>query len=155
MTRWNILIDLINTNGYKKIAEIGVRRGRTARKVLVACELDRYVLVDPVWFPVVSRLVTQYPIAQYRIETSKLAASFIKDDALDLVFLDALHDYEHVLEDINLWLPKIREGGILCGDDYDSHKCPGVKEAVGEAFGDKVELIDVGVKGVKVWLVRI
>lgn len=155
MTRWDVLIDLINTNGYKNIAEIGVHRGKTARKILKACELDRYVLVDPIWQPVVSRLVTQYPIAQYLIRTSELAAPFVKDNVLDLVFLDALHDYDHVLEDINLWTPKIREGGILCGDDYDSCKCPGVKQAVGEALGDKVELIDVGRKGVKVWVVRI
>ena len=55
---------------------------------------------------------------------------------LDLVFIDAAHTYEAVAEDIRAWLPKVRLGGVLCGDDYP-HR--GVRRAVGEALRD-VEL---------------
>ena len=37
----------------------------------------------------------------------------------DMVFIDAAHDYENVLIDINLWWPVVKPGGILAGHDYD------------------------------------
>ncbi len=155
MTRQDVLIDLINTNGYRNIAEIGVHRGKTARKVLVACELDSYGLVDPAWYAPLSKYLESYQVAHYYTMTSNLASRMYQDHSLDLVFLDALHDYDHVLEDIRLWMPKIRKGGVLCGDDYGQAHCEGVRQAVDEVFGDSVELRKVGVKGVKVWVVRI
>ena len=36
----------------------------------------------------------------------------------DLIYLDAAHDTESVYKDILLWLPHVKEGGILCGDDW-------------------------------------
>ncbi len=155
MTRQDVLIELINTNGYRNIAEIGVHSGKTTRKVLEACELDRYWLIDPVRCDKLYTDIWHIPAVQFNFRTSKKASGFILEKSLDLVFLDALHDYDHVLEDIRLWMPKIREGGILCGDDYNQAHCEGVKQAVDEVFGDKVELREVGVKGVKVWLVKI
>jgi hypothetical protein len=155
MTRWDILIDLINTNGYRNIAEIGVHRGKIVRKVLKACELDRYILVDPVKYDTLYRDIDIFPEVDFWFKTSKQAAKLMFNEDFDLVFLDALHDYEHVLEDIRLWQPKIRKGGILCGDNYDQAHCEGVKQAVGEVFGDKVELREIGKKGVKIWVVRV
>ena len=155
MTRWDILIELINTNGYKHIAEIGVHRGKTTRKVLEACQLDRYWLVDPVRCDRLHKDIWHISEVQFSFRTSKQTVELINNGTLDLVFLDALHDYDHVLEDIALWTPKIREGGILCGDDYGQAHCEGVKQAVDEVFGDKVELREIGSKGVKVWAVRL
>jgi hypothetical protein len=37
---------------------------------------------------------------------------------LDLVYVDARHDYCGVAEDIAAWWPKLRPGGILAGHDY-------------------------------------
>lgn len=156
MTRWDVLIDLINTNGYRNIAEIGVHRGKTTRKVLEACELDSYGLVDPVMCIKLVDFLESYPQAYYYYGmTSELASRMYQDHSLNLVFLDALHDYEHVLEDIRLWMPKIRKGGILCGDDYGQAHCEGVEQAVYAVFGDRVELRDIGRKDVKVWVVKI
>lgn len=155
MTRWNILIDLINTNGYKKIAEIGVFRGKTTRKVLEACDIGRYLAVDPITYKSLSRYLAKNWKVQYVALTSKEVAEELADNYFDLVFLDALHDYDHVIEDIELWQPKIREGGILCGDDYNQAHCEGIKQAVDEVFGDRVELRAIGRKGVKIWVVRI
>lgn len=66
----------------------------------------------------------------------------------DLVFIDALHDYEHVMQDISLWWPKVRAGGVLAGHDFN-HKWPGVERAVADHFS----LIDVGVGFDSVWFV--
>jgi hypothetical protein len=51
---------------------------------------------------------------------------------LDWVHLDARHDYESVKADIKAWLPKVKSGGWLTGDDYDNDKWPGVVSAVKE-----------------------
>ncbi len=63
------------------------------------------------------------------------AAALIKD-GLDFVFIDAAHDYQSVLDDIRVWLPKVRSGGILSGHDY-SDTFPGVVQSVREVLGDK------------------
>ncbi len=68
--------------------------------------------------------------------TSAEAAPSFEDGSLDFVYIDARHDYEHVREDIGLWSPKVRPGGILGGHDYLSGLIDGttfgVKDAVDE-----------------------
>ena len=51
--------------------------------------------------------------------TSKEAAEIFPDRFLDLVFIDGDHSYDVVREDICLWSPKVRDGGILCGHDCE------------------------------------
>lgn len=52
--------------------------------------------------------------------TSLEAAHKFSDGSLDFVYIDASHDYQDVKDDINAWLPKVKRGGILAGDDYNS-----------------------------------
>lgn len=63
--------------------------------------------------------------------TSKEAAKKFKRNSLDVVFIDLDHSYEAVKEDIQLWLPKIKKGGYIAGDDYHEN-WPGVIRAVDE-----------------------
>jgi hypothetical protein len=58
----------------------------------------------------------------------------------DLIFIDALHDYESVKQDIELWWRRVRIGGMLALHDFN-HQWPGVERAVAEAFN----LMHVGV----------
>lgn len=50
--------------------------------------------------------------------SSKNASKLFQNESLDFVYIDANHSYDSVKEDIELWLPKIKTGGILCGHDY-------------------------------------
>jgi predicted O-methyltransferase YrrM len=62
------------------------------------------------------------------------AAKQYKDNSLDFVFIDASHDYENVMKDIEAWYPKVKNGtGVLAGHDYSWG--PEVKKAVDEFFG--------------------
>ena len=57
------------------------------------------------------------------------AARIIEDKSLDAIFIDASHEYKDVLLDLKAWVPKIKEGGIIAGHDWD---WPGVQRAVKE-----------------------
>ena len=62
------------------------------------------------------------------------AASLFENGSLDFVFLDADHSFESVWQDLRVWYPKIRIGGILAGHDFLDGELPegnlGVESAV-------------------------
>ena len=62
-------------------------------------------------------------------EESVKAASIFKDEVCDFVYIDADHSYEAVKADIEAWLPKVKVGGVLAGDDRTAG---GVAEALAE-----------------------
>ena len=49
---------------------------------------------------------------------SREAAPDFTDESVDLVFVDGFHSEEVVRGDLELYWPKLRKGGILCGHDY-------------------------------------
>lgn len=69
-------------------------------------------------------------------KTSKEASEDVEDGSLDMVIIDASHDYDNVKNDIEYWLPKVKKGGILAGDDF-STGWPGVVKAVIDHFGEE------------------
>jgi predicted O-methyltransferase YrrM len=63
---------------------------------------------------------------------SRSVHSQFADKSIDFIFIDGGHDYEVVKEDIRLWYPKLKDGGIIGGHDY----ClAGIERAVKEYFG--------------------
>jgi hypothetical protein len=68
------------------------------------------------------------------IADSIVASRLFNDNSLDWVHLDARHEYESVRADLNAWLPKVKRGGWLSGDDYDEMKWPEVVRAVSDAL---------------------
>ena len=67
---------------------------------------------------------------------SRDAASSFSNQSLDFAYIDANHAYAHAADDIALWWPKIKIGGIFAGHDYLDGDLPqgrfGVKRAVNE-----------------------
>lgn len=62
------------------------------------------------------------PIRMYSLEAAK--ALNIK---ADLIYIDASHDTQSVIDDINAWFPHLKKNGIMCGDDW---LWPSVSKAV-------------------------
>lgn len=69
---------------------------------------------------------------RYLNMSSVAASEKIKDGSIDYVYIDADHNYEHVMADILAWYPKVRSGGVLAGHDYAKDGYEGVVQAVQE-----------------------
>lgn len=67
-----------------------------------------------------------------------------KDNSIEMVFIDAGHTYDEVMEDIKHWLPKATK--LISGHDYS---WPGVKKAVDEVFGKPDYVVDT------IWMVNL
>ncbi len=163
MERYETLAKLINENNYIYVAEIGVREGETTRYILDNCpQVLHYLMVDVHTDYRTYMDVFNTPGVYYRLP-SHLVAPLIANGSLDLIFIDALHDYDSVKVDIERWLPKVRKGGIICGHDYGKEVCPGVVRAVHDFFSPseiELEPDDDSAKqlappGVSVWIVRL
>jgi len=63
----------------------------------------------------------------------ELADKF-EDNSIDFIYIDGQHTYDDVARDLNLYLPKLKRGGILGGHDYVG-AWPGVVRAVTEEIG--------------------
>lgn len=42
----------------------------------------------------------------------------VPNNSLDMVFIDANHSYQAVIEDMDAWFPKVKKGGVFAGHDY-------------------------------------
>ncbi len=86
--------------------------------------------------------VGQYENLNIVVKPSVEAAKDFEDNSIDVIFIDAGHTYEEVLNDIDAWLPKVKADGILCGHDYLPKTWMGVVKAVDERFGKPDEVVD-------------
>ena len=145
--RWDLILDFMKEYGFRRIAEIGVYRGENASKILEATNsksFEHFFLIDKgisgdfrKWLFESGRIRVNY-IKGLSVQSAQI----FNDGYFDLIFIDADHRYEHVKQDIESWLPKIRKGGILAGHDYlhpkEGTSSCGVKQAVDEIFGDEI-----------------
>ena len=77
-------------------------------------------------------------VTTYKL-TSNDALSVLHGEKFDFIYIDGIHQYENVYEDIMNYLPLVKEGGIIGGHDYGG-PWKGVQQAVDQVFGkpDKV-----------------
>jgi hypothetical protein len=177
---WAVLASLIIDRKLEKIAEIGVLRGECARAILRSPAVDiikDYIAIDP-WGVKENKkacdIYQQYSQADWdyyykstvkympwfpQLRVIKLpsleAAPLFMDGYFDLVYIDGDHSYDAVIADIKAWMPKVRNGGILCGHDYihvgeEKQSWQNVVQAVDDLFGDKKSILPSTVWAVEV-----
>lgn len=165
LRRWDVIVGLCQSINARTYVEVGCKEGRTVGALLAQCPQIRAIAIDP-WikqeagddptretyenwdFAEIERVFWENvgehkKRCQMLRDTSEDAAKLTLQDAdqmFDVVFIDALHDYDSVVQDISLWWPLVREGGFLALHDYN-HKWPGVMRAVADHF----PLMKVGV----------
>ncbi len=135
--------------------EVGVKHGTYSQYLLTHWRGAKLFSIDPYFETSVEieadgNVVTQashdacYTTARAKLEpfgarsillrqASPQAAANFQDSALDFVYIDALHQYEPVLQDMQAWFPKVKRGGILAGHDYLNGEWRGVMYGVKQA----------------------
>ena len=121
--------------------EVGVWRGDYSVNIMQALQPNQFVGVDPykLYPGMVSAPGPEYHTQQdldqlakrvqqrlqsqggelHRVSSVESATQF-EDLSVDFVYIDGDHTHEGVTADIQAWWPKVRQGGILSGDDYTS-----------------------------------
>lgn len=136
MARWAQVTEWLKESDPRRGAEIGVKEGRFIAYLLAQYHRLTMYAVDPWedqpngsedyigwdWGQIYSQY--QQKIESYRNRVIELrqysleASKQVDDYSLDFVFIDAQHDYNSVSQDIEIWRPKVKPGGLLCGHDY-------------------------------------
>ena len=170
--RWDAILSRLKKDEEIKVAEIGVWTGLLSKYLLKYRPLMQLYMIDR-WSTYTdeekagdeSGKMTYYDQEVFdnaektaMSETEKYkdrriviksdsakAADQVKDNSLDLVFIDADHSYEGVKKDIQAWLPKVKDNGWIGGHDYTRR---GVEKAVSEFFNEIETDVD------KTWFVR-
>ena len=119
-----LLYEIIPENGV--VAEIGVFKGENAQDI-IGYNKPSYIHLMDLW---------DYPNADYHLEkivkptfnnlsnveihkgdSLELAHKF-DNDYFDWVYIDSNKTFKHTIEEIQLYIPKVKSGGYICGHDY-------------------------------------
>jgi hypothetical protein len=92
------------------------------------------------------RLINYSSRINWLRERSESASKQFLDNSCDFVYIDANHSYQHVTQDIHLWYPKIRPGGLVAGHDYYNALANEALEPTIFGDFDPKELTSYGVK---------
>lgn len=57
------------------------------------------------------------------------------DNSIDFIYLDGAHNYDSVEKDINLYYPKVKDGGYIGGHDYNERQWPETCKAIHDTIG--------------------
>lgn len=134
------LPQIIADKSYRIAAEVGVEHGMFSYYLLRHSGVQVLYSIDPYQGKFAGFLEDAKTLLSEFGERSRLvlrtsaeaAKDFVQAQrTVDLVYLDGDHRYRKVAEDIRVWWPLVKPGGLLCGHDYCSAGV-GVMRAVDE-----------------------
>jgi hypothetical protein len=150
---YGVFSQVIKDNNFKICAEVGIGYGFHAKEILENTNIEKLFLIDPMcYYPndAFANDVVKYGGFELLVNNIKkhlneyndryiwfrqpsitITNEQIPDESLDAIFIDADHSYEAVTKDLDFWWKKLRIGGWLLGDDYNSCH-PGTTKAVDE-----------------------
>ncbi len=135
------------------IVEVGVYEGDFSAQILEFCPASRLCAVDPwahqsagyndpcnleqeafdeLYVKCRNRLLGSQRVMEdgrprvnlVRLPSAEAAQLLV--GPYDLIYLDGNHSFAGIREDIELWYPKVKPGGILAGHDYTHNPDPDV-----------------------------
>ena len=130
----------ILSNNYTSGAELGVLRGPTFKFLIENCpnlnligvdvfipdrywkhnNLDLNSIKPLYWYDDLVKFADKYkPRAKIIRGFTNKVHQEIENNSLDFIFIDASHDKQSVIEDIENWEPKVKKGGLVSGHDIN------------------------------------
>jgi Methyltransferase domain len=115
--------------------EVGTFKAEFAERILQRTAIKTLYCIDPYAsydqyqdrmnhldlqkvFEIAQQRLTPYGSrARFVRETSDNTSHYWLDSSLDFAYIDGNHSYSFVLSDLNLWWPKVKQGGMIVGDD--------------------------------------
>lgn len=135
--RLQFLKEILNEIPKGKGIEVGTFKGELSKEILNMWDGTLYML--DVWRPLGNEYIDSsnhanfengvYGDAMSNIRgfedrgimircDSEVGSNIFENESLDFAYIDANHAYSFVKQDIELWWPKVKKGGWLCGHDY-------------------------------------
>jgi len=129
-------------NNKINVIEIGARYGDSAVDIIKSLNVDRYIIIDPYksyddyttdGFNKILKNKEDEIFEKTQTKLKKLHSNIvffrtfsndintitqIENESIDLIFIDGNHEYEYVLHDLKNYYPKLKNNGIICGDDF-------------------------------------
>ena len=136
--RWHVLVDLVTEHCPDSgvlVAEVGTHTGYTAAHLLKYCpQIEKLYAIDLERADPSVDLLADLDRSELILGHSDECAKMFDDETFHLVFIDADHSEDAVLNDLRAWIPKVKRGGLITGHDYGSQKHTDVKAAVDSYF---------------------
>ena len=164
LSHYMVVEGLVNDYKIRKMAEIGVYRGRLARHICRRCRhiqeyyaIDQWICVEGAdfghhaektqeeWDALYRRACREMPyqraLKMLKIPGVQAAKEIFPlkhfKGFFDFAYIDSSHHYQETYDEIKAWLPLVHEGGLIGGHDYAATRPEhqGVRQAVDEVFG--------------------
>jgi cephalosporin hydroxylase len=125
------------------VIEIGARYGESSETILRSLDVREYIIIDPyqvydeykddgfydaleaksgdtIFRETHNKLRKFHPNITFMraFSDDETVLQSIADNSADLIFVDGNHNYDYVMMDLRSYYPKLKYGGILCGDDF-------------------------------------
>lgn len=117
----------------KVLVEVGVYAGALSEMFAELPTLERQYIVDSweggysgftqahmdgIANGVLKWATTQPKLTVYRVRSVE-AAPLFEDESIDFFHTDGDHSFDGITSDIRAWLPKVKTGCLLTGDNYE------------------------------------
>jgi hypothetical protein len=126
-------LPLLQRSAHGDVLELGVRDGNSTAALLAGLEKRGGTLwsvdVDPACATQFEgHLQWRFVLSDSR-DTATIGAAGVPDE-LDVLFVDTLHTYEQVRDELAAWGDRVRPGGLILFHDTDSF--PEIRRAIAE-----------------------
>lgn len=137
MKNRNELPNILNQNNFKVGVEVGSFKGAFSKTILEnwngkiymvdvwrSLSTDEYddssnALYNDTSYSEAMKSIQGFEDRAFMLRMkSSQAIDLFADESLDFIYIDANHAYDFVKEDMRLWYPKLKKGGLFCGHDY-------------------------------------
>lgn len=141
----NQILSLINKHRPKVCVELGTFLGASAIPVALAIRrwggvltcvdtwstnVYRADVTSPWMLVTCARHLVEAGVTNVRLmPTTTVEAAKTWTEPIDYLYVDADHSYDAVQADLEAWVPHVKRGGLVLGDDYGNRSFPGVQFA--------------------------